>query len=67
MGGNATPLKTPTRGIITSTHNLGGLSPLTFLGDYDPLERTITFHYPGGLSPPTDDYPLSQSWGIITP
>ena len=61
----------------------GGLSPpLTTLGDYQPLERIITSHYPGGLSapredyhhsltwglsPPTEDYPLSQSWEIITP
>ena len=33
----------------------GGLSPpLTTLGDYQPLERIITSHYPGGLSPPRE-------------
>ena len=46
----------------------GGLSPpLTTLGDYQPLEKIITSHYPGGLSPPREDYHLSPSWGIITP
>ena len=46
----------------------GGLSPpLTTLGDYHPLERIITSHYPGGLSPPREDYHLSLTWGIITP
>ena len=39
----------------------GGLStPLTTLGDYHPLERIITSHHPGGLSPPTEDYHLSR-------
>ena len=27
------------------------LSPLTIVGDYHPLERIITSHWPGGLSP----------------
>ena len=46
----------------------GGLSPpLTTLGDYQPLERIITSHYPGGLSPPREDYHLSLTWGIVTP
>ena len=46
----------------------GGLSPpLTTLGDYQPLERIITSHYPGGLSTPREDYHLSLTWGIITP
>ena len=30
-------------------------------------ERIITSHYPGGLSPPREDYHLSLPWGIITP
>ena len=46
----------------------GGLSPsLTTLENYQPLERIITSHYPGGLSPPGEDYHLSLTWGIITP
>ena len=46
----------------------GGLSPpLTTLGDYQPLERIITSHFPEGLSPLREDYHLSLSWGIITP
>ena len=53
------PLQYP-RGIITSTHNLGGLS--TPREDYH-----LASHYPGGLSPPREDYHLSISWGIITP
>ena len=47
----------------------GGLSPpLTTLGDYHPLERIITSHYPGGLSPPKENYHLSpcRFW-IFTP
>ena len=66
------PLQYP-RGIITSTHNLGGLStpredyhlslswgiitpqrglsPLSNLGDYHPLQRIILSNNPGGLSP----------------
>ena len=47
----------------------GGLSPpLTTLGDYHPLERIITSHYPGGLSPPREDYHLSPCrFRIVTP
>ena len=46
----------------------GGLSPpLTTLGSYHPLERIITSHYAGELSPPREDYHLSLSWGITTP
>ena len=46
----------------------GGLSPpLTTLGDYQPLERIITSHYLGGLSPIREDYHLSLTWGIVTP
>ena len=46
----------------------GGLSPpLTTLGDYQPLERIITSHYPWGSSLPSEDYHLSPTWGIITP
>ena len=45
----------------------GGLSPpLTTLGNYQPLERIIISHYPGGLSPPREDYHLSLTWGIVT-
>ena len=47
----------------------GGLSPpLTTLGDFQPLERIISSHYPGGLSPPREDYHLSpcRFW-IVTP
>ena len=45
-----------------------GLSrPLTTLGNYQPLKRIITSHYPRGLSPPREDYQLSLTWGIITP
>ena len=36
-----------------------GLSPLTILGNYHPLERIISSHFPGGLSPPGEDYHLS--------
>ena len=45
----------------------GSSPPLTTLGSYHPLERIITPHYAGGLSPPREDYHLSLSWGIITP
>ena len=47
----------------------GGLSPpLTTLGDYHPLERIITSHYSGGLSPPREDYHLSLcSFRMVTP
>ena len=39
----------------------GGLSPpLTTLGDFQPLERIISSHYPGGLTPPREDYHLLQ-------
>ena len=42
----------------------GGLSPpLTTLGE----DYHLASHYPGGLSPPREDYHLSLSWGIITP
>ena len=52
------PLQCP-RGIITSTHNLAGLS--TPREDYHQAS-----HNPGGLSPPREDYHLSLSCGIIT-
>jgi len=53
---------------LSSTSTQGGLSPpLTTLENYHPLERIITSHYPGGLSPPREDYHLSLAWGIITP
>ena len=46
----------------------GGLSPpLTTLGNYQPLERIIISHYPGGLSPPREDYYLPLTRGIIIP
>ena len=47
----------------------GGLSPpLTTLGDFQPLERIITSHYPGGLSLPRKDYHLSPCrFRTVTP
>ena len=47
----------------------GGLSPpLTTLRDYQPLEMTITSHYPGGLSLRREDYHLSPCrFRTVTP
>ena len=47
----------------------GGLSPpLTTLRDYQPLEMTITSHYPGGLSRRREDYHLSPCrFRTVTP
>ena len=51
-------------GIITPQR---GLSPLTNLGDYHPLQRIILSHNPGGLSAPSGLLHQDVTYWCITP